>query len=447
MERCAVCHGQDATGSMAVNLVHSRTVLRGSDEALFMVIRKGLPGAEMAPQKDLSDEQVAGSYEYIHEGTGKGYPKSWNRGFALSGDRLFMGAFDCHQVALDARSGAEIWRSQVAEKDVCFGSTSAPLVVRNRVMIGSRGGDSGKLRGSLSGFDAGTGRRVWRFYTVPEPGERGSETWSSDSDAWKGGGAPWGTGTYDPELNLLYWPTRNAGPKDFDGRNRPGDNLYTASLLAMDPDTGERKWHYQFSPHDEHDWDATQTPLLVDTEWEGRPRKLLVEANRNGLFYVLDRTNEEFLLGEAFAKQTWAERIGTDGRPVLAHGQAPSTKESLVCPDVHGGTNWHVPSYSPLTGLLYVPLRDTCWIDYRTGHSETTARQFLRAIDIKTGEKRWGSRSWGTNHRRSTWRARWRRQAAWCSFRVGSAISSQRTPRRARRPGTSMPGALFGPRR
>ncbi len=351
-------------------------------------------GGLIAHALDAGTGRSLWRYEYIHEGTGKGHPPNWSRGFALSGERLFMGTFDCHVVAIDARTGAELWRSRVTEKDRCFGSTSAPLVVRNRVMLGSRGGDTGRLRGSLSGFDTETGERVWRFYTVPAPGERGSETWPSDTDAWKnGGGAPWTTGAYDPDLNLLYWTTGNAGPKDFDGRNRLGDNLYTASLLAMDPDNGEYKWHFQFTPHDEHDWDGNQTPVLIDAEWDGKPRKLLVQASRNAFLYVLDRTNGEMLLAEPFAKQTWAKHIAPDGRPVYEEGQAPSTKGSLVCPDIHGGTNWQSPSYSPLTGFFYVATRDACGVYYRTGHSidhvETGAQQFLRAIDIRTGEKKW----------------------------------------------------------
>ncbi len=332
-------------------------------------------------------------YEYTHEGTGDEHPRSWSRGFALSGNRLFLGTFDCHAVALDTRTGNELWRSLVTDDQNCFAVTAAPFVVRNRVVLGTRGGDSGRLRGALHAFDTETGERVWRFYTVPAPGEPGSKTWP-DNDSWKaGGGAPWTTGTYDPALNLLYWTTGNPGPKDFDGRDREGDNLYTASVLALNPDDGKLAWHFQFTPHDEHDWDGNQTPMLVDADWDGKPRKLLLQAGRNGFFYVLDRTNGKMLLAEPFAKQNWAERIAPDGRPVVIDGSAPSTKGSLVCPDIHGGTNWQSPSFNPRTQLFYVAARDGCGMYYRTGfsinHREIEAKQFLRAIDFRTGKTRW----------------------------------------------------------
>ena len=246
----------------------------------------------------------------------------------------------------------------------------------------------------MHAFDAETGDRVWRFFTVPAPGEPGSETWPDDTDAWKaGGGAPWTTGTYDPELNLIYWTTGNPGPKDFDGRDREGDNLYTASLLAMNPDNGDLAWHFQFTPHDEHDWDGNQTPVLVDADWGGKLRKLLLQASRNGFFYVLDRTNGEMLLAEPFAKQTWAKTIAPDGRPVLEEDSPPSFQGTLVCPDIHGATNWQAPSFNPLTELFHVSARDACGMYYRTGHSinhrEMEARQMIRAIDFRSGKVRW----------------------------------------------------------
>ena len=351
-------------------------------------------GGLIAHALDAGTGRVLWRYEYTHEETGDGYPPNWSRGFGLSGQRLYLGTFDCHVVAIDARSGAELWRTLLTDEQNCFGATGAPFVVRNRVLLGTRGGDTGLLRGALHAFDAETGDRVWRFFTVPAPGEPGSETWPDDTDAWKtGGGAPWTTGTYDPELNLIYWTTGNPGPKDFDGRGREGDNLYTASLLAMNPDDGELAWHFQFTPHDEHDWDGNQTPVLVDSDWNGEPRKLLLQASRNGFFYVLDRTNGKMLLAEPFAKQTWAKRIAPDGRPVLEEDSPPSFQGSLVCPDIHGGTNWQAPSYSPLTELFYVSARDACGMYYRTGHSinhrETEAQQVIRAIDFRTGKIRW----------------------------------------------------------
>ena len=195
---------------------------------------------------------------------------TWSRGFGLSGNRLYMGAADCHLIAIDSRNGALLWRSPVAVDQPCYGSAAAPIVAKDRVVIGIRGGDSGRVRGFIDAFNAETGEKAWRFYTVPAPGEPGSETWPDDTEAWRfGGGSPWSTGTYDPELDLLYWPTGNPGPKDFDGRDREGDNLYTASVLALRPDDGSLAWHFQFTPHDEHDWDANQTPVLIDREWNG----------------------------------------------------------------------------------------------------------------------------------------------------------------------------------
>ncbi len=318
---------------------------------------------------------------------------TWSRGFGMSGNRLYMGSPDCHLIALDTRNGGLLWRSPVAQDQPCFGSAGAPLVVKDRVMIGIRGGDTGRVRGFIDAFNAETGEREWRVYTVPAPGEPGSETWP-DTDVWKvGGGSPWTTGTYDPEADLLYWPTGNPGPKDFDGRDREGDNLYTASLLALRPDDGEMAWHFQFTPHDEHDWDANQTPVLVDREWEGRDRKLLLHPNRNAFLYVLDRETGQFLRGTAFAKQTWSNGFTPEGRPLLRPEAAPSSEGALACPDIHGGTNWQAPTYHPDTGLFYVVSRDACGVFFRTGrsidHLETDATNALRAIEVDTGETRW----------------------------------------------------------
>lgn len=319
---------------------------------------------------------------------------NWNRGFALSGNRLFMATSDAGLLALDARNGAQLWRVQLEDPELRYGATAAPLVVKDLVLIGVRGGDTGLVRGFLDAYRVETGERAWRFHTVPAPGETGSETWPKN-DSWKGGGAAtWTTGSYDPNLNLIYWTTGNPGPQDYDGRNRQGDNLYASSVLALTPE-GKLRWHYQFTPHDTHDWDANETPMLVDAVWHGKPRKLLLQANRNAFFYVLDRTSGELLLAEPFAKQTWAKRIGSDGRPELMPNTEPSIKGTLTCPDVHGGTNWQPPSYSPLSGLFYVMARDGCMRYRLTGPDfqpgDGAPVQSLRAIDIQTGKVRWES--------------------------------------------------------
>ncbi len=333
--------------------------------------------------------------------------RDWNRGLALSGNRLFLATIDCHLIALDRRNGALLWRSKINIEQQCLGSTAAPLVVKGRVLVGNSGGDTGLVRGFLDAFDAETGEREWRLWTVPKPGEKGSETWGKN-DAWKGGGgATWTTGSYDPDLDLLYWPTGNPGPKDFDGRDRPGDNLYTASVLAIRPETGELVWHFQFTPHDEHDWDANEAPVLVDAVWHGQPRKLLLHADRNSFFYILDRETGEFLQGTEFAKQTWAKGLTAEGRPIEIPEAAPAREGPIVCPDIHGGTNWQSPAYNPNTELLYLVARDGCGRYYQTGYSIDyelgEAQQYLRALDIQTGETRWeipflGDESQEINH-------------------------------------------------
>ena len=342
-------------------------------------------------------------FDYPFErGTERQNPNA-SRGFGLSGNRLFLPTPDCHLVSLDSRNGAMLWRSAVTADQPCFGSTGAPFVVKNRVLIGIRGGDTGRVRGYLDAFNAETGAREWRLHTIPAPGEPGSETWP-DNDSWKaGGGATWTTGTYDPELDLLFWTTGNPGPKDFDGRDREGDNLYTASLLALRPDTGELAWHFQYTPHDEHDWDANQTPVLVDMDWDGRRRKLLVHPNRNAILYVLDRETGDFLRGTTFAKQNWLDRLTPEGRPIRKPEATPSPTGALTCPDIHGGTNWQSPTFHPGTGSLYVMSRDACGVYFRTGHSvdhlETGAENFLRAIELSTGKISWEIPMYGVENR------------------------------------------------
>ena len=280
-----------------------------------------------------------------------------NRGVAILGDSLFMGTIDGHLIAVDARNGRPLWDAAVARPEAGYSITHAPLVVKDKVIVGTAGGEYG-IRGFLAAYDPRTGKEVWRFYTVPGPGEAGHETWSGDS--WKRGGASvWVTGSYDADLNLTYWGIGNAGP-DYNGDVRLGDNLYTSSVIALDADTGKLKWHYQFSPHDEFDYDAVQVPVLADVRWEGSPRKVMMWANRNGFFYVLDRLTGQFLLGKPFVRVNWAEGFDKDGRPQRVPGKVPTPEGTLIYPGNQGGTNWYNPSYSPRTGLFYIPT----WVNY-----------------------------------------------------------------------------------
>jgi alcohol dehydrogenase (cytochrome c) len=279
-----------------------------------------------------------------------------NRGLALLDDTLYLGTFDGRLLALDAKSGRPVWNVPVdgARVDAGYVFTMAPLVIKNTVLMAAAGGDFG-IRGFLAAFDAKTGREVWRFHTIPGPGEPGNETWAGDS--WmRGGGGIWVTGTYDPDLNLTYWGIGNPGP-DFNGDSRAGDNLYSNSVVALDADTGRLRWHFQFTPHDEFDYDATQVPVLADIEFRGRQRRAMLWANRNGFWYVLDRVTGEFLFGAPFTKVTWADGLDAKGRPNRV--QHPTPEGFVVYPSFVGATNWYSPSYSPRTGLFYVP----AWMD------------------------------------------------------------------------------------
>ena len=272
-----------------------------------------------------------------------------NRGLAILGDTLFMGTIDAYLVAIDAKSGQQLWKTMVANAKERYSITHSPTVVKNLVIVGTGGGDS-PIRGYIAAYDAKTGKEVWRFYTIPGPGEPGNETWSGDS--WKTGGAGvWNAGAYDPELNLVYFGTGNPQP-DWDGRSRLGDNLYSDSVVALDADTGTLKWHYQFTPHDELDYDATQVPILADIPWEGRPRKVMLWANRNGLMYVLDRATGAFLKGKPYVKVNWMDGFDAQGRPNRV--KFPTAEGTLIHPHVHGASNWAPPAYSPGTGLFYV---------------------------------------------------------------------------------------------
>jgi alcohol dehydrogenase (cytochrome c) len=293
-----------------------------------------------------------------------------NRGPAILDDRLYVATLDCFLVALDIRSGQERWTAKVEDYKPGYSMTLAPLAIRGKVLVGVSGGEAG-IRGFVDAYEASSGKRLWRFYTIPGRGEPGNETWSGDS--WKTGGAStWVTGSYDPDLNLVYWGTGNPGP-DWNGDGRLGDNLYACSFVALDADTGKLRWHFQFTPHDTHDWDSTHVPVLVNTEYRGQPRKLIVNPNRNAFYYALDRTSGKFIAGQAYAKQTWATGLDDHGRPVVIPGTDPSVEGKLIWPSLNGATVWFSPSYSPLTNLIYVSAR------------EVGATYFKREAEYKPG--------------------------------------------------------------
>jgi alcohol dehydrogenase (cytochrome c) len=280
-----------------------------------------------------------------------------NRGVGIWHSRIYMETDNAHLLCLDARSGHLLWDVAYTDGNPNYGATSAPLVVKDKVLVGTSGGDDG-VRGFIAAYDAETGKEAWRFWTIPAPGEFGSESWPGE--AWKlGGGTTWMPGTYDPELNTIYWGTSNPAP-DFDGDPRPGDNLYTDCLLALDADTGKLKWYFQFTPHDLFDYDAVETPMLVDGMFRGEKRKLVVEANRNGFIYVLDRTDGKFLSARRFSeKLNWATGIDEKGRPIRTEVQ-PTEKGTRVCPGMVGATNWYSPSFNPDTSMLYFVALESC---------------------------------------------------------------------------------------
>jgi alcohol dehydrogenase (cytochrome c) len=290
-----------------------------------------------------------------------------NRGLAILGDTLYMGTLNSHLIAINAKVGKLLWDTTVTGT-AGYPITHAPLVVKDKVIIGTGGGD-GAIRGFLAAYDAKTGNEVWRFYTIPGPGEPGNETWLGES--WKTGGTGiWNTGAYDPETNLTFWGTGNPSPTG-NGDIRLGDNLYSDSVIALDADTGKLKWYYQFTPHDRMDYDATQVPVLADIEFRGRPRKVMLWANRNGLMYVLDRTTGEFLMGKPFVKVNWMSGFDEKGRPQRVPGKLPGAAGdgTPIMPTILGATNWYPPSFSPRTGLFYV----SAWENTSRGGPARTA--------------------------------------------------------------------------
>jgi alcohol dehydrogenase (cytochrome c) len=320
-----------------------------------------------------------------------------NRGVGLLGNRLFMPTADAHLLALDARTGAVVWDVVLADYRIGYAATGAPLVVKDKVIVGISGSDF-PTRGFIDAYDPRTGARIWRFYTVPGPGEAGSDTWPAPNVMARGGGATWVTGSYDPELNLLFWGTGNPNP-DYYGDDRMGSNLYTASIVAIDADTGKLKWYFQFTPHDTHDWDSNHVPVLADLTIGGQPRKVVMVANRNGFFYVLDRATGKLLVGKPFTDTTWARELDADGHPIVLND---GSKGCL--PDQWGSTNHMPPSYDPTLRMFFVTARETCAryfpvkqeiVPGRGSTSGTVQRDaehsygVLRAIDPTTVERKW----------------------------------------------------------
>ena len=321
-----------------------------------------------------------------------------HRGLAMYKNWLYFTSPDAHLVCLDAKDGTVRWDVEMADVKMGYFSTMAPLVIRDHVIAGVSG-DVTDVPGFLESIDPETGTIQWRWYTEPKPGEPGSETWPKDSDAiLHGGGMTWMTGTYDPALNLLYWGTGNPNPV-LAGEGRPGDNLYTCSIVALNPDTGKLVWYFQPSPHDVHDWDAVQTPVLFDADFKGKKRKLLAQASRNGFFFLLDRANGEHLVTAPFIDQTWASGVDAKGRPIAKPESAPSPDGALVEPASDGSTNWMAPSFDPQTGLFYVNARRVFSVYYHTvtGKAEgwggrdriLWANSTLRALDYRTGKVVW----------------------------------------------------------
>ena len=300
-----------------------------------------------------------------------------NRGLAMLGNTLFMATIDSKLLALDAITGQVLWQKTIADASAGYAMTLAPLVVKDKVIVGVAGGEYG-IRGFIAAHDAVTGEEEWRFYTIPAPGEPGFETWADGGDAWQHGGASvWLTGSYDASLDLTYWGIGNPGP-DWNPAQRPGDNLYSDSVVALDPDTGELKWHFQFTPNDDYDYDAVQIPVLVDLPATvASSGKLMYWANRNGFFYVLDRTTGEFIRGNPFVNVNWASGLDESGRPI----ETPQPLGAVTFPGVQGGTNWYSPSYSPRTGLFYLSAWENYGSVFRPAEAEYQAgRTFVGGI-------------------------------------------------------------------
>ncbi len=321
-----------------------------------------------------------------------------NRGAGMYGNWLYFLGPDGWFISLNAATGKERWRKKVADEKLQYFTTMAPMVVGNHILVGV-GGDAMDVPGYLESRDPETGELQWRWNSEPGEGEPGSETWPGESARKHGGGMTWLPGTYDPALNLLYWGTGNPNPV-YAGQGRKGANLWTCSIVALNPDTGKLVWYFQASPHDTHDWDNVETPVLLDAEIDGKPRKLLAQAARNGFFFVLDRTNGKSVLTAPFVGVNWAKGVDAKGQPVPDPAKEPSVDGSLVDIPGGGGTNWIPPSYDPQTGLFYVNATRGYSLAFLTDTDERPegyggsarglwSQHVLEAIDVTTGKPRW----------------------------------------------------------
>jgi alcohol dehydrogenase (cytochrome c) len=335
-----------------------------------------------------------------------------NRGVAVLGTTVYVETPDCHLVALDSRDGREKWRTEICDLEQFYYASTAPLVVNDHVIVGVSGDDL-DIPGYVEAHDPETGARQWRWNVHPEPGTPEAQSWPNTEAMLHGGGMTWGSATFDPELNLLYLGTGNPQPV-INGHGRKGDNLFTESIVALNPDTGKLVWYFQASPHDTHDWDATQTPVLIDLPLDGQPRKLLAQASRNGWFFVLDRVTGKNVRSTEYVKTNWAKGLDAKGQPIPNPAKEPQTDGALVSPNQGGGQNWPPPSFSPRTGLFYANATRAFSVYYlyrdeddekpqgwggndRDGWSEA----MLQAIDVRTGAIAWSHKWTGSNAVRS----------------------------------------------
>jgi alcohol dehydrogenase (cytochrome c) len=335
-----------------------------------------------------------------------------NRGVAVLDETVYVETPDCNLVALNARDGRERWRTEICDLEQFYYGSVAPLIVKNHVITGVSGDDL-DIPGYIESHDPETGALQWRWYTHPEPGTPEAKSWPNDEAMKHGGGMTWGSPTYDPELNLLYFGTGNPQPV-INGRKRPGDNLYTESIVALNPDTGKLVWYFQPSPHDTHDWDANQTPVLFDGEIDGKPRKLIAQASRNGWFFVLDRTDGKNIVSAEFVKTNWTKGLDAKGQPIPNPAKEPQTDGALVSPNQGGAANWPPPSFSPRTGLFYANATRAFSVYYLYDNEDDEKPQgwggndrggwseaMLQAIDYKTGKIRWSHKWPGSGSVRS----------------------------------------------